>query len=209
MRRLTVLGPDNDVSLGLGVFASVVLILAVYHKGFRKVVLWAGAVIVILALLGAGGYFAYDQYTTWQQKKADDKAAATHRQAVKDCVNRFPNADIFDQAACEKDPTVLPIPPGATYVLRPGETLGPPTKPPRFTIEAPTTSKVRVIEATVTCDTVVYDRDKFGAGDPQAIDTLRKDDTVEYVGHVTVGDQDIIRVHGRKGYVDGCVEVKP
>ena len=26
-------------------------------------------------------------------------------------------------------------------------------------------------------------------------------------GHVTVGDQDIVRIHGRRGYVDGCVDV--
>ena len=201
------------MSLGLGVFASVVLILAVYHKGFRKVVLWTGAVTIILGLLGLGGYFAYDRYTTWQQQKAGEKAAAAHKQAVKDCVARFPNADVFDQAACDEDPTRVPgqskFDPNAPYSSVPPQVKWdkPSATTPRFTITPP--AKVRVIQATVTCDTVVYDRDKFGAGDPQAIDTLHKGDTVEYVGHVTVGDQDIIRVHGRRGYVDGCVEVRP
>lgn len=64
------------------------------------------------------------------------------------------------------------------------------------------------LEATVSCDVVAYDRDKYGDGDPIAIATLHQGDTVPYVGHVTVGDEDIIRVHGRRGYVDGCVDVK-
>jgi ribosomal protein L35AE/L33A len=64
------------------------------------------------------------------------------------------------------------------------------------------------VEATITCDTIVWDRDEYGDGDPLAIAIVHKGDTVPYVGHVTVGDQDIIRVHGRRGYVRGCVEVK-
>jgi hypothetical protein len=63
------------------------------------------------------------------------------------------------------------------------------------------------LQAAITCDVVVYDRDKYGEGDPRAIANLRQGDTVPYLGHVTVGDQDIIRVHGRRGYVDGCVNV--
>ena len=63
------------------------------------------------------------------------------------------------------------------------------------------------LQATITCDVVAYDRDKYGDGDPKAIANLRQGDTVPYVGHVTVGDQDIVRVHGHRGYVDGCVEI--
>jgi hypothetical protein len=64
------------------------------------------------------------------------------------------------------------------------------------------------LSATVSCDVVAYDRDKYGDGDPKAIATLHEGDTVPYIGHVTVGDEDIIRVHGRRGYVSGCVDVK-
>ena len=63
------------------------------------------------------------------------------------------------------------------------------------------------LQATITCDNTVWDRDKYGEGDPLAITNVHKGDVVQYVGHVTVGDEDIIRVHGRKGYVDGCVDV--
>jgi hypothetical protein len=64
------------------------------------------------------------------------------------------------------------------------------------------------LSATVSCDVVAYDRDKYGDGDPRAIATLHEGDTVPYIGHVTIGDEDIIRVHGRRGYVSGCVDVK-
>ncbi len=63
------------------------------------------------------------------------------------------------------------------------------------------------LQATITCDVVAFDRDKYGEGDPRAIANLRQGDTVPYVGHVTVGDQDIVQIHGRRGYVDGCVDV--
>jgi hypothetical protein len=64
------------------------------------------------------------------------------------------------------------------------------------------------LEATITCDNTVWDRDKYGEGDPLAITSVHKGDIVQYVGHVLIGGEDIIRVHGRKGYVDGCVDVK-
>jgi hypothetical protein len=188
--------------LGVAVFASVVLILAVYHKGFRKVVFWAGAVTVILG----GSYFAYDRYTTWQQTKA-------HKQAVKDCVARFQRADLAE-TACEVNPAVGTVPPGATVVP---DCSVPNTYAdcifgqvkPSVSAKANTTKKLPAIAGTVTCDVVVYDRQELGEGDPQAIDSLHVGDTVQYVGHVTVSDQDIIRVHGRKGYVSRCVKVKP
>jgi hypothetical protein len=181
--------------------------------------LWTGAITVILALLGTSSYFAYDRYTTWQKTKA-------HKQAVKDRVARFPKADLLDEVACDENPSVAPAPPGAT--VGPDCTLGPPAKqdglgsPPRVNFDclfgqatpsvsakANATKKLPIITATVTCDVVVYDRQELGEGDPQAIDSLHVGDNVQYVGHVTVSDQDIIRVHGRKGYVSGCVQVKP
>lgn len=61
------------MSLGLAVFASVVLVLAVYHKGFRKVVLWMSAVAVALALLAVACYFGYDRYSTWQADREAEK----------------------------------------------------------------------------------------------------------------------------------------
>ncbi|MFZ0978395.1 MAG: hypothetical protein WAN23_03240 [Candidatus Acidiferrales bacterium] len=63
------------------------------------------------------------------------------------------------------------------------------------------------IEANVTCDVIVYDRDRYALGDPVAIGTLNKGDTVRYVGHVTLSGEDIVEFHGRRGYVDSCLDV--
>lgn len=70
------------MSLGVGIFVSVVLILAVYHKGFRKVLLWSAGVVAVLTLLGAGGYFAYDRYTTWQAHRVAEKQEAARDRAT-------------------------------------------------------------------------------------------------------------------------------
>jgi hypothetical protein len=81
------------VSIGLGIFASVVLILAVYHPGFRKVLLWTAGVALSVAVIGLLGYFAYDRYETWSTEReiARDNAkdeAAKHT-AILHCMFRL------------------------------------------------------------------------------------------------------------------------
>jgi hypothetical protein len=259
------------MSLGAAVFASVVLVLAVYHKGFRKVLLWTGAVAAALALLAAACYFAYDRYSTWQADREVQRQKAVIAEGVKDCMLRLgtpmPKAettpdsqqkDYFNNlTACKAYPDVdvaarmgpgfeggtlppgytldpkgkvTPIPPppaglvpepasAATTRLPPGATVRPlfdmskakpiQSKPVDLSGGfAPKPKKEPGLEATITCDVVVYDRDMFAGGNPEAITSVHTGDTVQYVGHVTVGDQEIIRVHGRKGYVSGCVDVK-
>src|SRR5260370_4658534 len=193
------------MSLGLWIFASVVLIVAVYHKGFRKVLLWSGIVTVALALLGATGYFAYTRYTTWQADRAAQKEKAALGKGIRACMARvstptpavdgttpdfIPAAYFENLAACQAYPDLdrPPLPGGYVIVpplpsaylldlqgkvapIPPGATIGKPE--PRFTIVDPTPKKTRVISATVTCDpVVVYDRDKYAAGDPEAIDSF-------------------------------------
>lgn len=51
---------------GLAIFASVVLYLAVTHKGFRKVVLWTGAACLLCAM--AGGMWL------WHRNRAESAA---------------------------------------------------------------------------------------------------------------------------------------
>jgi hypothetical protein len=75
-------------------------------------------------------------------------------------------------------------------------------------VQKPKTEVPAGLQANITCDVIVYDRDKYGFGNPEAIGTLRQGDVVKYIGHVTVGGEDIIQFHGRKGYVDDCVDVK-
>jgi hypothetical protein len=232
------------VSLGLGVFASVVLILAVYHKGFRKVLLWSGIVTVALALLGATGYFAYTRFTTWQTDRAAQKQKAALDKGIRACMTRlgtpmpggvtttdfFPAAYFDNLTACQAYPDMDIAPPpgfvpdslpagymidlkGKVSPIPPGAIISSAKKDAApFDLSAgfvPKKETRRILKANVVCDVVVYDRDKFAAGDPEAIDSLHTGDTVEYVGHTTVSDEDIIRVHGRKGYVNSCIEVKP
>jgi hypothetical protein len=64
------------MSIGLGIFASVVLILAVYHRGFRKVFLWTAAIAVGLTLLSGAAYLSYDRYITWKAERAGARAKA-------------------------------------------------------------------------------------------------------------------------------------
>jgi hypothetical protein len=233
------------MSLGVAVFASVVLILAVYHKGFRKFLMWTGAVAVALALFAGACYFGYDRYTTWRADRATKKQEAATKKGVQDCMLRLgspmpPNgiapdflpADYFNNlTACQAYPDIdIPPPPSgfvpdalpAGYMLDlkgkvapipPGAAIGDAKKEAAAIdlsaglVPKPKRETHLGLQATITCDVVVYDRDMFAGGDPEAIASLHSGDTVQYVGHVTVGDQEIIRIHGRKGYVDGCVSV--
>jgi hypothetical protein len=236
------------MSLGAAVFASVVLVLAVYHKGFRKVLLWTCAIAAALGLLAVACYFAYDRYSTWQADRDAQKQKVVIAEGVKACMLRLstpmPKAettpaslpkDYFGNlTACQAypdlgisapPPGVVPdsLPPG--YVLdQQGKVVPLPPLPPGFTDVPPKNTKpiglsARLVskakkethaglEATITCDVIVYDRDMYAGGDPEAIASVHTGDIVQYIGHVTVGGQEIIQVHGRKGYVSGCVDVK-
>jgi hypothetical protein len=130
------------VSLGVGIFASVVLILAVYHKGFRKVLFRTAGVVVVLTLLGAGDYFAYDRYTTWQADRVAQKQKAATDKGIQACMTRLGTPmsvgeSLFNQSdplnvahfnnlrACTAYPDMGVAPPPQGYVvdLPPGYTL--------------------------------------------------------------------------------------
>ncbi len=242
------------MSLGAAIFASVVLVLAVYHKGFRKVLLWTGAVAAALALLAGACYFAYDRYSTWQADREAQRQKAVIAEGVTACMLRLgtpmpkggtaPDSrpkDYFDNlTACQaypdlRDSSTITPPPGYTLEqqsasLPPGYKLDPkgkvtpipeatarplldmskakPIQSRPVDLSGGKPKKEPGLEATVTCDEIVYDRDQYAAGDPEAITSVHTGDTVQYLGHVTVGDWEIIRVRGRKGYVSGCVDVK-
>ncbi len=131
------------MSLGLAIVASVVLVLAVYNKPFRKVLLYTIAVGAALGAIGFGGIYLHDRYEAAKYQK--------HRQAVSGCVERNKNVgDVFDQLAasngksleekCESDPTlsialtktqatttpgIIPIYGGETLkIVKPGEETG-------------------------------------------------------------------------------------
>lgn len=86
------------MTLGVAIFASVVLILLVYNKPFRKVSAWvAGAVVVVLVLYSFGVYVS-DWHTNRVAKREYQKAVAA-------CIARFPHAANANDQSCQEDPS--------------------------------------------------------------------------------------------------------
>jgi hypothetical protein len=77
------------MSLGLGVFASVVLVLAVYHAAFRKMLLWTGAIAIALAALAAAAYFGYDRLSAWKASRAAQQQGVRWENDVRACMARL------------------------------------------------------------------------------------------------------------------------
>ena len=83
------------MSLGLAIFASVVLVLAVYHRQFRRVLLYTIVIGAVLGAIGFGGVYLYDRHEAAKNEK--------HRQAVNSCIERNRNVgDVFDQVIALK-----------------------------------------------------------------------------------------------------------
>lgn len=109
-------------------------------------------------------------------------------------------------------------------LLNPGETLGPPivsetpTPPPGYVLEGSRNTPTRparrgkaILKRNTCDDLVVYDRGDYSGGDPLVIDQLAAGASVQVLGHVTVGDEDIIKTpNGQRGFVrSGCLEAIP
>jgi hypothetical protein len=77
------------MTLGVAIFASVVLILLVYNKPFRKASAWVAGVLAGLALVGALGWYLYGKY----QEHVEAKQAAAHDKLVTACVLRLTGID--------------------------------------------------------------------------------------------------------------------
>ena len=97
---------EVSISLGTAIFASVVLILAVFHETFRKVFLVA---VGVGANIAGGFYLSLYLYHLHQERVGVEAKLQLDRK-IKECVNRFPNADIFIKVACTDDPNASPSP---------------------------------------------------------------------------------------------------
>jgi hypothetical protein len=110
-----------------------------------------------------------------------------------------PTGDVFDQPAHQSTAltTAIPAPPPG-YVLE-GDRNTPARRARRG----------KAILKRNTCDDlVVYDRDEYAGGNQLVIDQLAEGAMVQLLGHVTVGDEDIIKTpNGQRGFVrPGCLE---
>lgn len=105
----------NIMTLGTGLFASVLtsvaLVLAVYHKPFRKVLFWVAGTSAI----GAGIFFLGARL----YRKHEARKQAERERKFNDCVARFPVPYLLDgermsrfaiASACERNPDFAPLP---------------------------------------------------------------------------------------------------
>src|SRR5216683_4098012 len=130
------------MSLGIAIFASVVLILLVYNQQFRKVFFWiAGVGAAVTGLIVFGVYL----YRIHKEKVAEAETAK-QKIRVQACWDRFPKPaenyyvdangnrmDTFDVIAeCDKSPDTQPLtagtwldyqPKAKTLVIHGGDTL--------------------------------------------------------------------------------------
>ncbi len=102
------------MTLGTGIFASVIastiLVLAVYHKQFRKAFFWVAGISA-----AAAGIFFLSLHL---YRKHDVKERAETERKIQACVARFPAAYVLDgqrmsafaiASACAKNPDFTPV----------------------------------------------------------------------------------------------------
>ena len=126
------------MTLGAAIFASVVLVLLVYNKPFRKASAWVAGVLAGIILVGGLGWYAYGKYQDYSQAKQ----AALHKKLVDACIARFSTSgygktddewvDYIDvPATCENDPNqdwsskskLVPNAPSKVVEIHDGDTL--------------------------------------------------------------------------------------
>ena len=101
------------MNTGFYVFASVVLLLLVYHRGFRKVFLWSAGIAAVLATV----VYAVILFLAWQEDVQRQKDIGEFNAGVARCVSRFPaNTMLQDQFGtlrpvedvCKAEPDIRP-----------------------------------------------------------------------------------------------------
>jgi hypothetical protein len=108
------------MTLGVALFASVVLILLVYNKPFRKVFFWLAGICVVGYGLFLGGVFLYDYHEVKSAERKTAQQAAEQEKAISKCMKRFPNGNLIDTALlCDKNPDAAPIPSAAIVGPKP------------------------------------------------------------------------------------------
>ena len=119
------------MTLGAWIFLSVVLILVVLNKPFRKLVLWAAAISAV----GCSIVYGYIWVAEWREQRQKAHEAAIQQKRLDDCnvrLNAMSSSNdqmlkAFQQRAnanrCLANPNITPE---EAALLKPGETLGAP-----------------------------------------------------------------------------------
>jgi len=98
------------MSIGIAIFASVVLVLVVYNRDFRKFIAWSAGISTALAAVVFGFVFLRDyqrqkEFDRGAAKAAADaeRAAVNYQHAVDDCGKRFEAHGWMNHSVCESD----------------------------------------------------------------------------------------------------------
>jgi hypothetical protein len=112
------------MTLGTWIFLSVVLVLVVLNKPFRKFFYWVAAVSAVCF----GLFMAYVSLRDWQDRRERAREAAIQQRKQDDCnarLNAAGSPDAFQKLAnndlCRANPDITSEEAG---LLKPGETLG-------------------------------------------------------------------------------------
>lgn len=224
------------MTIGIALVSIFVLYLIDKHNRWQavlKIAIGVG-VISVLAVCGIYGWVKYDSFRREQQATICENRNANSSDAKAECeidpsVTLQPtqtSADVLDQVAGQTEvhnqiaPDLITDP--RSTGANAGETPANPAprKTPTIDISAGIVGGTsahpgrlgKAIMKRNTCDDlVVYDRETYGAGNPLVIDQLAAGATIQLLGHVTVGDEDIIHTSsGQKGFVSsGCLENIP
>jgi hypothetical protein len=205
------------VSIGTAIFCSVVLVLLVINKPFRKVMAWVAGVGVVLAILVGAGYWLYLKHQDHVAKVEAEKWAAGKPARVAECIQRYRSAaaitgwfispysavksddgHVDAQATCENNEfaewksTSAPAPAAPRALNKP--------------------SNNRRIIATISENCASSDwRTLWNEPDyvpeRRILHIFKGGETVEYVGkNIT---DDIVVYHGVRGYITStCVTVQ-
>jgi hypothetical protein len=210
------------MSIGIAIFASVVLVLLVYNKPFRKVFFWIAGISAVIGALIVAGVYLSDRHTAKVEAK---RQAEQHAAAVKACIARLPVYNPIDNALCDIDVNTQPalkVVDSANVVdtekvtcdlLRenaPNDYLfdGFGHCTPKHKTSAPKImATIRTSDhfgAITDCtDVILWDAPSY-MPERRALVKFKGGEVVEYVGEASPNT--IVRYHGIRGYADSrCV----
>jgi hypothetical protein len=208
------------VSIGTAIFCSVVLVLLVINKPFRKVMAWIAGIGAVLAILACAGYWLYLKYQDHVAKVEAEKWAAGKSARVVECMQRYRNAvaitgwfippysavktddgHVDAQATCENNElsewksTSAPAPAA-------------PAAPPALTKPSNNLKIIATIsENCASSDWRTLWNEPDYMPERRILRIFKGGETVEYVGkNIT---DDIVVYHGVRGYISSnCVTVQ-
>ena len=204
------------MSIGTAIFCSVVLVLLVITKPFRKVMAWITAISAVLGILAGAGYWLYVRYEDHVAKVEAEKWAAGKPARVTDCMQRYRKAvavtgwfippysavktddsHVDAQATCENNESAE------------WESTSAPAPDAQPTSKKPTNNQKIIATISENCAssdwrTLWIEPDYMS--ERRILHIFKGGETVEYIGK-NIAD-DIVVYHGVRGYISGnCVTV--